>query len=200
MTQRFRWALWPILVIGVALIVAPFAMSLPSKVSAGQKLLDNFHPVMQPGAVAKTVAYDKVFEELRQVATTGVSAAGEAPALFSTLASSLHITQPQLAGMLDAGFPAMAKLLSNLPSLVPVFKKVPPGLSWYAPIVNMMQANVQNYAQVDSLPNFNLFTWFFVVPGALLVAFAALGAWGAYRPRRRAAGDLTVLPGSSRAA
>lgn len=200
MAKSFRWTLWPILVIGAALIVAPFAMSLPSKAGAGQKLLDNFHPIMQPAAVRTTVAYDKVFQQLRQVAVTGVSAAGEAPALFSTLASSLHVTEPQLAALLNAQFPAVAKLLSGLPSLVPVFKKVPPGLSWYAPIVGTMQGNVQNYSQVDSLPNFNLLTWFFVVPGALLVVFAGLGAWSAYRPRREGAADLAVVRGSSRAA
>jgi len=38
-----------------------------------------------------------------------------------------------------------------------------------------MKANVDNYAQVDSLPNFNLFTWFFVVPGVLLVILSLLG-------------------------
>jgi hypothetical protein len=59
MAQRFRWTFVPVLVIGLALIVAPFAMSLPSKASAGQKLLDNFHPIMQPAAVRKTLAYDK---------------------------------------------------------------------------------------------------------------------------------------------
>jgi len=200
MTRRSCWALWPILVVGVALIIAPFAMSLPSKTAAGQKLLDNFHSIMQPAAVKKTVAYDKVFEELRQVAVTGVSASAEAPGLFSALASSLHVTEPQLAAMLTAEFPAMAKLLGGLPSLVPVFKQVPPGLNWYAPIVKALQGNVGNYSQIDSLPNFNLFTWFFVGPGALLVAFAALGAWGAYRPRRRDLPNLSVVPGGSRAA
>lgn len=200
MMQKFRWTLWPVLVIGVALIVAPFVLSLPSKAGAGQRMLDNFHAIMQPAAVKKTVAYDKVFENLRQVAVTGVTAAAEAPKLFTTLSASLHVTEPQLAAMLSADFPSTAKLLSNLPSLVPVFKKVPPGLDWYAPIVRSLQDNVRNYAQVDSLPNFNLFTWFFVVPGALITVFAALGVWGAYRPRRRGAKELTVVSGRSQAA
>lgn len=200
MTQRFRWVVWPVLVVGAALVVAPFAMSLPSKASAGQKLLDNFHAIMQPAAVRQTLAYDAVFQHLREVAVTGVSAAAEEPKLFSTLAASLHVTEPQLAAMLTAGFPATAKLLSGLPSLSGVFKQVPPGLSWYAPIVKTLQNNVGDYSQVDSLPNFNLFTWFFVVPGVVLFVLAGLGAWGAYRPRRRDVAELTVMPGSSRAA
>lgn len=197
---RFRWVLWPILVIGIALVVAPLALSMPSKTSAGQKMLDDFHSIMQPAAVRKTVAYDKVFVDLRQVAVTGVTAAAEAPALFSTLASSLHVTETQLAAMLSDEFPAMAKLLGALPALVPVFSKVPPGLNWYAPIVKTMQDNVQHYAKVDSLPNFNLFTWFFVAPGAILVLCAALGVWGAYRPRRRVISRLSVTSTETRAA
>ena len=54
MTRRVFY--WPILIIGVLLIVAPFAISLPSKASAGQAMLDNFHPIMQPASVKQTVS------------------------------------------------------------------------------------------------------------------------------------------------
>jgi len=43
-----RKVLWPVLVIGILLIVMPFAISLPSKASAGQTMLNEFHPIMQP--------------------------------------------------------------------------------------------------------------------------------------------------------
>mgnify|MGYP003574044671 FL=1 len=32
-----------------------------------------------------------------------------------------------------------------------------------------------NYDKVSSLPDFTLFTWFFVIPGALLVVLALTG-------------------------
>jgi hypothetical protein len=41
-----------------------------------------------------------------------------------------------------------------------------------------MQGNVDNYRQVNSLPDFRLFTVFFVVPGALLVLLAGYGLFG----------------------
>ena len=41
-----------------------------------------------------------------------------------------------------------------------------------------MQANVDNYKQVNSLPDFRLFTVFFVVPGVLLVLLAGIGLFG----------------------
>ena len=41
-----RKVLWPILVVGLALIIVPFAMSMPSKTAAGQRMLNDFHPLM----------------------------------------------------------------------------------------------------------------------------------------------------------
>ena len=45
-----------------------------------------------------------------------------------------------------------------------------------------MQTNVDNYNQADSLPNFRLFTWFFVVPGLLIIGLAGWGLFFAGQP------------------
>ena len=52
---------------------------------------------------------------------------------------------------------------------------MPAGLVNYKPLVTIMQANVDNYTQVNSLPSFRLFAWFFVIPGLLLVLFSGWG-------------------------
>ena len=179
-----RRAYWPILVIGVLLIVMPFAISLPSKASAGQKMLNAFHPIMQPASVKESVLfYHNTFVPLGQVAVGGVAAAGEVNQLFTGLAQGLHMTPAQLQAFMTKDYPAMAKLLASFPQLVPVFSQVGPGLTHYLPLVNTMNGQVKNYAAVDSLPNFNLFTWFFVVPGALIVMFALMGL-GLFQRRR----------------
>ena len=168
-----RKVLWPILVIGVAMIVLPFAISLPSRASAGQDMIDQFHPIMQQASVTKTVNYyNQTFVPLRGVAVGGVQAAKETPALIGGLARQLHMSPSQVQQFLGTNFPAMAKLLASFPQLVPIFTNVPPGLDHYLPLVHTMQANVHNYSQINGLPNFNLFTWFFVVPGVLLVLLA----------------------------
>ena len=167
---------WPILIIGVALIILPFAMSLPAKTSAGQRMLDNFHPIMQRASVDKAVIYYKTtFLPLKQVAVTGVVAAGETAPMMSGFATALHMTPAQMNQYLDGKYPAMARLLGSFPTMAPVFSNVSPGLAFYEPLVMTMKDNVNNYAEVDSLPNFNLFTWFFVIPGALLSILAFLG-------------------------
>lgn len=179
-----RKSYWPILVIGVLLIAMPFAISLPSKASAGQRMLNSFHPMMQPASVQEAaLLYHNTFVPLGQVATGGIAAAGETTQLFAGLAQGLHMTPAQLQAFMGKNYPAMAKLLASFPAMVPIFKQVGPGLTAYLPLVNTMQANVQNYAAIDSLPNFNLFTWFFVVPGLLIVLFALMGL-GLFERRR----------------
>ncbi|MCL4423242.1 MAG: hypothetical protein M1115_08785 [Actinobacteria bacterium] len=187
-----RRLMWPVLVLGIILIVLPLALSFPSKASAGQTMLDNFHPIMQPASVRTTVNYyNNTFVPLRSVAQDGVKAAGEAPQLIAALAAQLHMTPTQVESFLGSRFPAMAQLLGGLPKLVPIFSAVPPGLAHYQPLVKTMKANVTNYSQVDSLPNFRLLTWFFVVPGILLVLLAAVGLIADRRAKPAAAGKAT---------
>jgi hypothetical protein len=174
MTRRVFY--WPILVVGVLMIVLPFAISLPSKASAGQAMLDNFHPIMQPASVKNTVSlYENTFLKLKPVAEGGIAAAGEEQALLKGLATGLKLSPTQLEQFLGGKYPAFAELLASFPQLVPVFEQVGPGLADYKPLVDTMQANVTNYQQVDSLPNFRLFTWFFEVPGVVIVVLALLG-------------------------
>ena len=150
-----RKMLWAVLVIGLALVGVPFAMGMPGKTAAGQRMLNDFHPLMQSDSVARTADYyDNVFTPLGGVATQFGQAAQD----------------PQMQEHLKP-------LMPMLGPAMPIFKKVPMGLEWYQPLVTTMQANVNDYASVDSLPNFRLFTWFFVIPGAMLMLLAGWGLW-----------------------
>ncbi len=185
--QSPAWQLWVLLVIGIALVVAPFAISLPSKASGGQKMLNAFHPLMAPAHVKETATYYyDTFEPLKPVATGGVAAASELPSLLPALGAALHMTPAQVQAYLGSAFPAMGGLLSTLPKETGVFEKVPSGLAFYHPLVTTMQANVTNYKEVDSLPDFNDFTWFFVVPGGLIIIFAGWALLAGFRRRAKA--------------
>jgi len=128
---------------------------------------------------------------LAPVAKGGTVAASEIPKLFNDLAVALHMTQPQLAQFLSSNYPAMAQLLQQFPQLVPVFKNVTPGLTWFKPLVTTMNDQVNNFAKVDALPNFNLLTWFFAIPGLLLVLTGGFGLIELRRPGARASGPVT---------
>jgi hypothetical protein len=203
-----RKLLWAVLAIGLALVVAPFAMGLPGKTAAGQRMLNGFQPIMQPDQVKITADYyDNVFVPLGRVApmmsaqnlarfqtyTTGFAGMQtDAAKLVPMLARALHMTQAQVQTLMATQLPSMAAMLQSLPAMqrdfgglletmqqnVGIFSQVPAGLAHYKPLVRTMQGNVANYRQVDSLPDFRLFTVFFVVPGTLLVLLAALGLLG----------------------
>lgn len=57
-------------------------------------------------------------------------------------------------------------------------------------MLDVMSANLDNFAAVDALPPFPLFPWFFVAPGVLLIAF---GAYGLLRRRPNPALAVIVL-------
>jgi len=203
-----RKLLWAVLAIGLALVIAPLALSLPSKAAAGQRMMSGFQPIMQPDQVKTTAYYyNQVFVPLGKV-TPMMSAQNlakfqsylkgfggmqsDAAKLVPLLAQALHMTPAQVQQMMSTQLPSMAVMLQNLPAMqhdfggllgtmqgnVGIFGQVPAGLAHYQPLVTTMQANVDNYKQVNSLPDFRLFTVFFVVPGALLILLAGAGLFG----------------------
>jgi hypothetical protein len=112
--------------------------------------------------------------------------------LVPMLAQALHMTPAQVRAMLSVQTPALATALASLPAMrqdfqvllatmaqnTGIFARVPAGLAHYQPLVRTMQGNVTDYQQVNSLPDFRLFTWFFVIPGVLLVLLAGYGLFG----------------------
>ena len=211
MTFR-RIAFTVLLAIGVVLIVAPISMSMFSRTSAGEQTVDTFRPIMQPTNVRTTADYyDSVFTKLRPIALmmndrtlakfdgylAGMKGMQtDAARLVPALAQALHTTPAQVQQMLAAEFPSMAKMLQALPQMssdfgglmtamknnVPVFERVPPGLDHYKPLVQTMEANVDNYAAIDAMPRMSLFPWFFVAPGILIVLVAGVALLHEWRP------------------
>ncbi len=202
-----RKVLWAIGLIGVLMIAAPFAIGLPSKASDGQTMLDNFQPLMQQANVDKTAAYyNDVFVPLgdvvpamseENVANFNAYLEGikgmqtDSENLIPGLAVALNMTPEQVQQFLATNYPAMSQMLAGLPQMatdfgtllgvmsdnVAIFQQVPAGLEHYKPLVTTMQANVDTYKSVNSLPDFRWFMWFFVIPGVLLLL---LSGWGLF--------------------
>jgi len=172
MNRKALW--WGVLVIGIALIVAPLAMGLPGKAAAGERMMGDFQPIMAPDQVQQTADYYfNVFTPLGQIT----------PVFTNANATKF---QNYLQGMQTAGIkipPAAAKdftgLVGMMKQAAPIATQVPAGLAHYKPLVTTMQGNVNDFKQINSLPSFNLFAWFFMVPGVLLLLLSGAGLWTA---------------------
>jgi ABC-type transport system involved in multi-copper enzyme maturation permease subunit len=167
-------------------------MSMFSRTSKGEQMVNDFRPLMQPAAVQTTADYyNNTFVKLRPIA---LAMNATTVATFTGYVKGLEAMQQDLAKMppaqmqaLAQAYPSMAAMLQNLPQMqktmagftammaanVDTFKNVPPGLDHYKPLVTTMQANVDNYAAIDALPAMGLFPWFFIIPGLVFVAIAA---------------------------
>lgn len=170
MNRKALW--WAVLVIGAVLIVAPLAMGLPGKAAAGGRMLADFQPIMAPEQVQKTSDYYyDVFVPLGRITPmfTQANATKFENYLQGMQASGLQI--PPAAARDFTGLVAVMK------QAVPIAAQVPAGLAHYKPLVDTMQGNVSDFRQVNSLPSFDLFAWFFIVPGILLVLLAGAGLW-----------------------
>jgi hypothetical protein len=206
------------------LVIAPFALLLPTKASAGEDMLNQFQPIMQPDQVATTARYyNDVFVPLGQV-TPMMSAKNlakfqgymqgfqgmqaDSAKLAPLLAQALHMTPAQVQQMMARDLPSMAAMLQSMPQMQrdfnglistmqaneDIFSQVPAGLAHYQPLVSTMQANVDNYKDVNSLPSFRLFAWFFVIPGALLIAISGFGLWTGRKEATHAARHARPTP------
>ncbi len=200
-----RKLMWAVLLVGVMLIAAPFAIGLPDKADGGQKMIDAFGPIMDQDNVDTTATYYyEVFVPLGDVVPAmtqenidkfngylaGFTALGvDAQNMVPALAGAMQMPEADVQGFMGEQFPAMSQMLQGLPQMeadfsgllglmgnnVGIFEQVPAGLDHYEPLVTTMQAEQGNYDKVAALPNFRLFTWFFVIPGVVLVALAAAG-------------------------
>ncbi len=131
----------------------------------------------------------------------GVDAENMVPAL----AAAMQMPEENVQAFMGEQFPAMTGMLQSLPEMqtdfagllglmgsnVAIFEQVPAGLDHYEPLVTTMQAEVSNYDKVASLPDFRMFTWFFVIPGVILVGLAVTALM---LDRRKKDGDADVTP------
>lgn len=137
--------LWALLGVGIAVVLAPAVFQMFTRAPMGRDMIDDFRPMMTRERVQNVQGY---------FITMG-AAEGQLRTQAAVLASD--------AGIDPGGYPAIAEFSAQWPMIVVDFN----------PMVATMSDNVDNFEAVDAMPSFDLFPWFFVVPGALVVGLAA---------------------------
>jgi hypothetical protein len=161
-SNRARPALWVLFGLGVAVAAAPVAFQMFDRAPQGADMIDDFRPMMTRERVQSVQGY---FVTLG--AAEGQLRANALPLLVE-------------AGGDPADLPAISQWSSDWPTILTDFN----------PMVATMSDNVDNYEAVAALPSFDLFPWFFVVPGALVAILALV----AMRSRRPADDDVAPPP------
>jgi hypothetical protein len=161
-SNRARPALWVLFGLGLAVAAAPVAFQMFDRAPQGADMIDDFRPMMTRERVQAVQGY---FVTLG--AAEGQLRANALPLLVE-------------AGGDPADLPAIAQWSADWPTILTDFN----------PMVATMSDNVDNYEAVAALPSFDLFPWFFVIPGALVAILAVV----AMRSRRPADDDVEPSP------
>ena len=166
-SERARPALWVLFGLGIGVAVAPVAFQIFDRAPQGADMIEDFRPMMTRERVQSVQGY---FVTL-----------GAAEGQLRVNALPLLVE----AGGDAADYPAITQWSADWLTILTDFN----------PMVATMSYNVDNYEAVDALPSFDLFPWFFVIPGVLVASFAivALRSKPSHLDDEPAAHDVSAI-------
>ena len=148
-----RRALIAIAVLGVGVAAAPAIFQMFERAPQGKDMIDAFRPYMTDAQVAKFRGF---LDEIGDAHAEAIETIDPAAAAGLGLDPTSYAEKAQLLATFEREWPTIDADMSDM--------------------LDRMDANVGNFGSVDALPPFDLFPWFFVIPGVLIagVAIAAL--------------------------
>lgn len=152
---------WVAVGLGIALVLAPVGFQMFSRAPKGAQMMSTFKAIETRHHLRRIQGY---FSEM--AVGQGLVQLQLVPALRHTGLSAAEI---------QAGYPALNTLDANWVHI----------LNDMTPMIAAMSNNIGNYEAISSLPSFQLFPWFFALPGVIVIVIALLGG---DRRRGRGAG------------
>ncbi len=148
-------------IVGALLIVAPLALSLPSKASAADTMNEHLKPVYNQALI------DGANQAL---ATVGAMGAQMQEGMLPALAEQLGMDQTQLQAFLQEQLPATAQGLQSMPDAMGRFTEV----------VAAFDAHLQDYETLTSV-SFVPIVWTMILGGVVALVAALLALFGRSR-------------------
>ena len=140
-----------ILIVGVALIIAPFGYKMFDRASAGADMMQAFEPVLTRPNVTTFQGHMQTFSAMKD----------DMNKMLPALAQQMNMTQDQLNQMIGNQFPGVANGMKQMDKMGQDFNTV----------ITVMDQNVDNFQKADQLP-MRTMPWFFIVAGGVLVVLA----------------------------
>jgi hypothetical protein len=154
MWTRGRLGAYAAVVLGVLVIVASFAMSLPDKSVGADDLNDALKPVYTPETIAQAGF------GLQIVGAMGEQMQSE---MLPALSQQLGLSAAELSGFLGQNFPATAQALTTMPDSMGRFQT----------LVNTFDANLDNYETLRPVA-FSPIIWTLIVGSVVVLAMGVL--------------------------
>ena len=155
LAPRSRPALrWALVALGIGLVLAPVAFQMFDRAPKGGRMMTAFETIETRAKVEQIQSY------------------------FATIAVGQGSLRLEIVPALRRSGLDAAQIARRFPDVVTLNRRWVPILNDMTPMIGAMSDNVDNYQAMTSLPPFELFPWFFVVPGLLVAALAL-----ASRPR-----------------
>jgi len=142
---------WIILLVGVALIAAPFGYQMFDRAAAGADMMRAFEPVLTRPNVTTFQGHMQTFAGMKD----------DMNKMIPALAQKMGITQDQMNQMLGQQFSGVANGIKQMDKMGQDFNTV----------ITVMDQNVENFQKADQLP-MRTMPWFFIVAGGVLVVLA----------------------------
>ena len=159
--QARRGAWWAVLAVGIGLIAAPAVFQMFDRAPKGGDMIAAFEPYMTPAEIQKFQGY------------------------MTEIDAAVTETQQDVVPAVGGADP-----LADAPSVATLVDEWPGIDADMSDMLATMSADIDNYEAVAALPPFDLFPWFFVVPGVLLAGVA--GYVLVRRPQRATAARWLV--------
>ena len=140
-----------ILLVGIALIAAPFAYRMFDRAPAGADMMEDFEPVLTRENVTTFQGHMETFGGMQE----------DMNKMMPAFAQQMGLTEEQLNQMIGEQFPALANGMEQMDVMGEDFNMV----------ITVMDNNVENFQKANELP-MRTMPWFFVVAGGIIVVLS----------------------------
>lgn len=140
-----------ILLVGVALIIAPFGYKMFDRAPAGADMMKDFEPVLTRPNVTTFQGHMQTFGGMQ----------ADMMKMIPAFAMQMGVREDQLNQMMQQQFPGVANGIGQMDRMGQDFTTV----------ISVMDGNVENFQKADQLP-MRTMPWFFIIAGGVLIVLS----------------------------
>ncbi|MBK5225100.1 MAG: hypothetical protein JJD96_00820 [Thermoleophilia bacterium] len=140
-----------ILIVGVALLIAPVGYKMFDRAPAGADMMKDFEPVLTRPNVTTFQGHMQTFGGMQT----------DMEKMIPAFAQQMGVSEDQLNQMMQKQFPGVANGIGQMDKMGQDFSTV----------ITVMDQNVENFQKADQLP-MRTMPWFFVIAGGVLIVLS----------------------------